>query len=80
VFIDANRNGSLDAGESSTTTDAAGRYAFDALEPGTYLVRIVQQPGYRRTSPGAGYRQVTVAAGDAIGSRNFGEKRLRRAA
>ena len=29
----------------TTTTDAAGRYTFSALPPGTYAVQVVQPPG-----------------------------------
>src|SRR5207253_2632250 len=31
VFLDTNKNGKLDAGESSTLTDSSGNYAFKSL-------------------------------------------------
>jgi len=80
VYADLNRNGQLDDGEMTAVTNVNGRYALIGLRPGSYQVRIVQQTGYRRTSPGAGYRGVTLSAGEVIEARNFGEKRLKRAA
>ena len=46
VFIDANHNGALDSGESSTTTAADGTYAFAALPDGSYDVREITPAGY----------------------------------
>ena len=80
VFADANANGLLDDGEATALTNERGRYALSGMGPGSYQVRIVQQSGYRRTSPGAGYRQVTLSPGEVIDARNFGEKRIRHAA
>ena len=45
VFLDVNQNGQLDPGESSTTTDANGQYAFTGLAPGTYRVLEVLPSG-----------------------------------
>ncbi|VTR95831.1 Uncultured bacterium genome assembly Metasoil_fosmids_resub OS=uncultured bacterium PE=4 SV=1: DUF4214: DUF4214: DUF4214 [Gemmata massiliana] len=39
VYLDTNANGVLDAGEVTTTTDAAGAYAFRDLPAGIYNVR-----------------------------------------
>jgi serine-aspartate repeat-containing protein C/D/E len=50
VFLDANNNGKLDAGELSTTTDVNGNYTFTNVGPGTYLVREVQQAGFTQTT------------------------------
>jgi sugar lactone lactonase YvrE len=53
VFLDTNQNGVLDAGETSTTTDASGNYAFVGLAgPRTYTVAEVLQPGSQQTFPG----------------------------
>jgi protocatechuate 3,4-dioxygenase beta subunit/sugar lactone lactonase YvrE len=54
VYLDANRNSQLDAGETQATTDANGNYAFTDLQPGQYVVREVLAAGFRQTSPGAG--------------------------
>jgi autotransporter-associated beta strand protein len=53
IYLDANGNGYLDAGETATTTLADGRYRFDGLVPGTYKVAEVQQPGWQQTYPTA---------------------------
>ncbi len=49
-FLDANNNGVLDPGETSTVTDASGNYTFDGLLPGIYLVREVQPSGSLQTT------------------------------
>ncbi|MEY2514363.1 MAG: hypothetical protein QOJ89_1721, partial [bacterium] len=46
VFIDANGDGDLDAGEPTDLTDAGGAYAFTGLAPGTYVVRAAGEPGW----------------------------------
>ena len=69
LYIDANKNGKLDAGEKSFTTAANGNYNFNGLAPGTYTVRIVLQAGFKLTTVGS--FTVTVAAGQSV-SQNFG--------
>ncbi|MGB7325033.1 MAG: SdrD B-like domain-containing protein, partial [Rubripirellula sp.] len=51
IFLDADNDGILDAGETSHTTDATGAYSFDQLSLGNHRVRIVPQPGFVSTSP-----------------------------
>ena len=51
VYLDANDNDRLDDGEVTTTTDAAGGYAFSGLPAGDYTVRQSLQPGWQQTSP-----------------------------
>ena len=51
IFLDTNGNRQLDAGEQSTTTDANGEYVFNNLDPGTYTVAEVIQPGWEQTYP-----------------------------
>jgi ice-binding like protein/SdrD B-like protein/uncharacterized protein DUF4214 len=46
IFLDTNDNGFLDAGETSTLTDANGNYTFFDLGPGTYRVREVRPLGW----------------------------------
>jgi hypothetical protein len=41
VYIDANNNGQLDSGETSTTTDGSGNYSFTGLTAGTYSIAAV---------------------------------------
>jgi parallel beta-helix repeat protein len=50
VYLDANGNGTLDTGEPTATTDAAGGYAFTNLSPGTYRVRQVLPAGWLQTT------------------------------
>ena len=71
VFLDVDRDGVLDAGEKTTTTDAAGNYKFTGLAPGTYGVHDVPVAGWRRTAPSAGYYTVTTTAGQTVSARNF---------
>ena len=51
IYLDADGNGQLDTGETSTTTAADGSYSFNGLAAGTYNVAEVQQPGWQQTSP-----------------------------
>jgi len=50
VYIDANDNHQLDAGEISALVDG-GEYTFANLAPGYYLVREVMLPEYVQTFP-----------------------------
>ena len=49
IYIDINRNNILDSSEPSRLTDATGSYQFNDLQPGTYILREVQQPGFVAT-------------------------------
>ena len=51
IYLDADGNGQLDTGETSTTTAADGSYSFNGLAAGTYNVAEVQQLGWQQTSP-----------------------------
>jgi hypothetical protein len=63
VFIDSNRNGRLDSGEKSTTSDSKGNYRFDNLSAGEYAVSRVYPSGYAMSNDSRGYVTTTVAAG-----------------
>ncbi|WP_333067373.1 MULTISPECIES: SdrD B-like domain-containing protein [unclassified Microcoleus] len=39
IYIDANNNGQLDEGDTSTLTDRNGEYRFTNLQPGLYRIR-----------------------------------------
>ncbi|HEX4794525.1 MAG TPA: hypothetical protein VH370_12065 [Humisphaera sp.] len=75
VYIDRNNNGVWDQGELIVTTDSTGVYTM-VLSPGTYRLREVRQNGWTRTQPAGpwplGYYDVTVAAGQVITARDFG--------
>lgn len=60
VFLDANANSVLDTGEAVTATDTNGNFSFGNLLPGTYPVRLVDQPGWLQTTANA---QATVNSG-----------------
>lgn len=71
VYIDQNNNGDFDAGEPSSVTNAAGEYAFTAIEPGTYNIRESMQPGYRVANAPGGLITVTMNTASPIGNVNF---------
>ena len=71
VYLDANNNGSLDTGETSTTTSAAGSFAFTGLLPGTYTLRQILQYGYQCVSPTNGCYTVTLATDQYLNGQNF---------
>ncbi len=64
VYLDANTNNQLDAGELSTTTDLNGRYGFSGLTPGLHRVAIVTPSDWYTTSASSG--DVLVSAGAAV--------------
>ncbi|MEZ6088492.1 MAG: FG-GAP-like repeat-containing protein [Pirellulaceae bacterium] len=51
IYLDLNNNGTLDGGEPTTVTDANGAYLFENLTAGDYVVREVEQSGWRQTFP-----------------------------
>jgi hypothetical protein len=51
IFLDADGDGYLDTDEVSTQTDAEGRYTFNNLLPGLYIVAEAQRTGWTQTSP-----------------------------
>ena len=63
VYLDDNNNGALDAGETSTLTDADGRYTFSGLRPGRYYVAQVIPEGFEQTFPGIGTADVYTMTG-----------------
>jgi Ca2+-binding RTX toxin-like protein len=51
VFDDINRNGRLDAEESSASTDSSGLYRLDELAPGRHTIVARSQTGWSATFP-----------------------------
>ncbi len=51
VYVDADDDRVLDAGEPSQLTDADGNYAFTQLQAGNYVVREIVPANYRQTFP-----------------------------
>src|SRR5207244_646599 len=74
IFLDTNTNGSLNAGEASTVSDATGNYSFANLGPGTYHLREVLQASWAKT---LGNYDVVVGgqgqqSGQSLGGLDFG--------
>lgn len=77
VYADLKNDGSLDVGDPSATTDAAGNYQLTGLSAGTYLIRIVPDPGWRETfSSGDGSQSATLTASQSLTGVNFNVTRL----
>lgn len=70
IYLDLNRNNRLDGGEPFTFTNVQGNYAFVNIPANTYLVREVQQPGFRQTTPDPG--PVNVTSNATVNNINFG--------
>ena len=70
IYIDLNRNNSLDPGEPNTFTKPDGSYNFVNVDPGRYLVREVQQPGWVQTTPNPG--AIDITGGTNANGINFG--------
>jgi uncharacterized protein (DUF2141 family) len=61
VFLDKDNDGKLDSGETSVTTDSKGRYTFENLGKGNYVVRSIVPSGYRSITRNP--QTLTVSAG-----------------
>jgi ELWxxDGT repeat protein len=73
IYLDVNGNDAHDSGEPTRTSDALGKYIFEALGPGNYAVRQVVPAGSQQTSPADGTgRDVALAAGQNVGGADFG--------
>ncbi len=72
VYVDANNNQTRDAGELVATTDPAGGYAFSALLPGNYRVRLDNPPGWSTVGVPGGTHVIDLVAGGLRSSINFG--------
>ncbi len=70
IFLDDNGNGQLDPGETNTVTGSDGSYVFFALGPGDYLLREVQQSGFRQTTPDPA--PIMAISGNNVSSVDFG--------
>jgi subtilisin family serine protease len=75
VFIDANNNGVVDAGDTSTTTNAHGAYVFTNVAPGQHRIRVITPSPLVPTTPSPGQpRQVTLTGSSTISNIQFGIK------
>ncbi len=76
LYLDANGNGRLDAGEATATAAAGGTYAFADLTPGSYTVRQLLPLGDVSTAPAGGVATVAVSAGGTAGGVDFAAEPL----
>ena len=52
-----------------------GLYTISALPIGTYKLRVVQQTGFKLTTPSVGYFSITLSSGGISTGKLFGEKK-----
>lgn len=71
VWIDANNNGWVDAGERTTKSDANGNYKFTNVTAGIQLIRIVQKDKLLQRTMST-YFKHRVFSGAEIKTDNFG--------
>jgi hypothetical protein len=74
VYVDADSDGALTAGEPSATTNASGDYTITDVSIGSALVREVPGIGWKPTAPGTGMQLVTVLNGSNVANVNFGNQ------
>ncbi|HET6250130.1 MAG TPA: SdrD B-like domain-containing protein [Tepidisphaeraceae bacterium] len=71
VYIDANNDGKLDAGDPTAITNSAGAFTFTGLAAGSYTVSVSLAPGYRQTPIGSTGTKVTVVANKTVSAGAF---------
>ena len=76
IFIDKDNDGVYDPEERFAISDANGNWTFNELAAGTYIVRMVKQPGWSITTPSNGVISITLAAGQSRTEVRFGEHHL----
>lgn len=69
VYLDNNRNGTLDTEEPRQLT-VDGSYHFDISAPGEYAINVLQEPGYDRTTP-IGFDTATKLESGAVSDHVF---------
>ena len=73
VFLDVDGDSVLDAGEPLRTTNPVGRYLFDLLGEGNYMVRQVVPANWQQTTP-AGSPNATLTVGQVVAGANLGTR------
>ena len=71
VFLDADFDGVLDAGETSKPVSSTGTYTFSNLPAGRYQVREVFRSGWRQSFPAEGFYDFTLGFGETGKSLSF---------
>jgi len=72
VWIDLNGNGTLDSADVKVTTDHFGKFTIGQLAAGTYKLHVVQQIGWKLTTPAI--LTITLTNGQASTTSLFGEQ------
>jgi len=72
IYLDLNSNGQKDSNEPVNLTNSQGNFSFINLPQGTYLIREIQQPGFRQTTPNPS--QITVGNGTNAANISFGNQ------
>ena len=75
VYVDADNDGVFDSTEKSVLSDSAGNWTFKDLPAGTFVVRVVSQAGWTRTTPTTGSYTITLSAAQSSTNRLFGMRR-----
>jgi hypothetical protein len=73
LYIDANKDGKYDAGDTEIRADTSGRFTFSGLAAGTYVIRAATAAGWQQTTANP---TLTIVAGQAIANVNFGERMI----
>ncbi len=74
VYIDANGNNAIDAGDTQTTTNQFGAYAFTNVAPGAKVIRVNAPSPFQTTKPTLGRYNVTLTGGGTLAGLEFGLK------
>ena len=73
LYLDLDQDGLMTSpAERSVMTDAAGRYLFTDVKPGSYVIRPLAQSGWLLTAPDVGSRTATLGSGQNVGGQRFG--------
>jgi hypothetical protein len=79
VYIDADNDRHLDAGEQSVLSDSSGNWSFSDLPAGSYMIRVAVQTGWLRTVPSGGGSYLINLTSDGTSAGNlFGVKPVAR--
>ena len=74
VYLDLNNDGVRQSAEPAVLTDTTGAFAFTTVKPGTYVVRLQPDFGFKVTTPSGGAYSVTIGNGQTRPGGLFGEK------
>ena len=73
VFLDLNANESLDSDEARTRTDADGRYSFQDLAPGAYIVRPLAKVRWEAL---LSLHTIALTSGESAAGQDFPHRRF----